>query len=47
MTSGSIPKENAKIQMDGFDFILEEVSETKIEVVRVIKLFKIEEEDKL
>jgi hypothetical protein len=33
--------------MDGFDFILEEVSETKIEVVRVIKLFKIEEEDKL
>ena len=47
MTSGSIPKENAKIQMDGFDFILEEVSETKIEVVRVIKLFKIEEEDKI
>ena len=47
MTSGSITKENAKIQMDGFDFILEEVSETKIEVVRVIKLFKIEEEDKI
>ena len=46
MTSGSIPEEGAKIQMDGFDFILEEVSETKIEVVRVIKLYEIEEEDK-
>lgn len=46
MTSGSIPEEKAKIQMDGFDFILEEVSETKIEVVRVIKLYEIEEEDK-
>ncbi len=47
MTSGSIPQENEKIQMDGFDFILEEVSETKIEVVRVIKLYEIEEEGKL
>lgn len=47
MTSGSIPKAKAKIQMDGFDFILEEVSETKIEVVRVIKLYEIEEEGNL
>jgi len=43
MTSGSIPEANAKIQMDGFDFILEEVSDTKIEVVRVIKLYEVEE----
>lgn len=47
MTSGSIPEANAKIQMDGFDFILEEVSETKIEVVRVIKLYEVEEEGNL
>lgn len=47
MTSGSIPEKNAKIQMDGFDFILEEVSDTKIEVVRLIKLYEVEEEGKL
>jgi len=47
MTSGSIPEQNAKIQMDGFDFILEEVSDTKIDVVRVIKLYEVEEEGKL
>ncbi len=47
MTSGSIPEPNAKIQMDGFDFVLEEVSDTKIEVVRVIKLYEVEEEGKL
>ena len=47
MTSGSIPQPNAKIQMDGFDFILEEVSDTKIEIVRVVKLYEIEEEGKL
>lgn len=44
MTSGSIPEEKAKIQMDGYDFILEEVSDTKIEIVRVIKLYDLEEE---
>jgi len=47
MTSGSIPERNARIQMDGFDFVLEEVSETKIEVVRVIKLYEVEEEGNL
>lgn len=47
MTSGSIPEKGAKIQMDGFDFILEEVSDTKIEVVRVIKMYDIEEEGAL
>lgn len=47
MTSGSIPEPNAKIQMDGYDFILEEVSDTKIEVVRVVKLYEIEEEGNL
>ena len=44
MTSGSIPQQNAKIQMDGYDFILEQVSETKIEEVRVIKLYELEDE---
>lgn len=47
MTSGSIPQPNAKIQMDGFDFILEEVSNTKIEIVRVVKLYEVEEEGNL
>ena len=38
MTTTSIPKRNAEILLDGYKFILELVSETKIETVRVIKL---------
>lgn len=44
MTSGSIPERDARIQMDGYDFLLEEVSDTKIEVVRVVKLYDIDDE---
>jgi CBS domain containing-hemolysin-like protein len=38
MNSGSIPEEGAAIEIDGYKFILESVSETKIETIRVIKL---------
>lgn len=38
MTSGNIPEENAEIILDGFKFVLEMVSETKIEMVRIYKL---------
>ncbi len=38
MTSGNIPEEGAEIELDGFKFILDMVSDTKIETVRVIKL---------
>jgi len=38
----SIPEQNAEIQLDGFHFILELVSETKIETVRVIRLNRLE-----
>lgn len=38
MTSETIPEEGAIIELDGYKFILEQVSETKIENVRVIKL---------
>jgi len=37
MTSGNIPETGAIIEMDSFTFILEMVSDTKIETVRVIK----------
>ncbi len=37
MTSGNIPESGAIIEMDNFKFILEMVSDTKIETVRLIK----------
>ncbi len=37
MTSGNIPETGAVIEMDNFKFILEMVSDTKIETVRLIK----------
>lgn len=36
MTTGSIPHEGAEIELNGYRFILEQVSETKIETVRII-----------
>jgi len=45
MTSGSIPEEGAEIELDGYKFILESVSDTKIETVRVIKLETEEENE--
>jgi len=38
MTSGTIPEEGAEIELDGYRFILESMSDTKIETVRMIKL---------
>lgn len=38
MTTETIPNHGDEIEMDGYKFILELVSETKIETVRVIKL---------
>jgi putative hemolysin len=38
MTQETIPEQGAEIILDGYKFILELVSETKIETVRVIKL---------
>ncbi len=38
MTTGTIHEPGAEIELDGYKFILELVSETKIETVRVIKL---------
>ncbi len=37
MTTEDIPNVGAVIELDGYKFILEEVSDTKIEVIRVIK----------
>ena len=36
MTTGSIPQEGAEIELSGYLFVLEQVSETKIETVRII-----------
>lgn len=38
MTSGDIPEQGAELELDGFKFMLEMVSNTKIETVRVLKL---------
>jgi len=38
MTSGTIPEQGAEIEFNGYRFVLELVSDTKIETVRVIKL---------
>ena len=45
MTTATIPEQGAEIELDGCLFILELVSETKIETIRVIKL-KTEEPSK-
>ncbi len=37
MTTGKIPEQDEVITLEGYDFILEMVSETKIETVRVVK----------
>ncbi len=42
MTTEKIPKKGAEIEMDGYKFFLEKVSETKIETIRVIKLSEID-----
>ena len=37
-TTEAIPEQNAEILLEGYKFILELVSDTKIETIRVIKL---------
>jgi CBS domain containing-hemolysin-like protein len=37
MTTGSIPQQGEEIELNGTRFILEQVSETKIETVKVLK----------
>lgn len=39
MTTGNIPEQGTEIELDRYRFIFEQVSNTKIEVVRVIQLF--------
>jgi len=45
MTQESIPEQNEKIKMDGYKFVLELVSDKKIETIRVIGPSKLEEEE--
>ena len=46
MTSGSIPEmEGDIIDMDGYQFIIEKLSDTKIELVRIVKKEEVIEED--
>jgi len=45
MTSESIPELHQKLNLDNYEFIIEEVDGTKIEVVRLKKLQKPEEEE--
>ena len=45
MTTGTIPEQGAEIELGGFKFILELVSDTKIETIRVIKLPESEEKE--
>ncbi|MBT8219494.1 MAG: hemolysin family protein [Bacteroidia bacterium] len=44
ITTAAIPEQGDVIELDGYRFILEEVSDTKIEVVRVIKTTEENEE---
>lgn len=44
MTTGEIPEQNREMVLDDYKFILELVSERKIEMVRVIVLEKKQEE---
>ncbi|MEM9917698.1 MAG: hemolysin family protein [Bacteroidota bacterium] len=43
MTTARIPEQGAEIVLDGYKFVLELVSDTKIETVRVIKLAETDE----
>lgn len=43
MTSGKIPEQGAEIELNGYRFVLELVSDTKIETVRVIRLEELED----
>jgi CBS domain containing-hemolysin-like protein len=45
MTSGNIPSEGDEIILDNYKFVLERVSDTKIEVVRIFKLPEEKEDD--
>ena len=36
MTTESIPEQGAELELDGYRFVLEMVSDTKIETVRVL-----------
>ena len=46
MTGGSIPEEGDELEIDGYKFILEKVSDTKIDLVRVFRLeTHLDEED--
>ena len=44
MTTGTIPEQGVEIELGGFKFILELVSDTKIETIRVVKLPSQDEE---
>jgi CBS domain containing-hemolysin-like protein len=45
MTTEKIPEQGAEIELGGFKFILELVSDTKIETIRMIKIHPQEEVD--
>jgi putative hemolysin len=47
MTTANIPEQGAEIQLHGYRFMLELVSETKIETVRVIKTIIVPEDEKM
>ena len=44
MTTETIPKQGAEIELEGYKFILELVSDTKVETIRVIKIQAANEE---
>ena len=47
MTSGNIPsEEGAVIELEGYQFIIEKLSDTKIETIRVVKMPEVEDEKK-
>ncbi len=47
MTTATIPEQGVEIQLHGYRFVLELVSETKIETVRVIKTIIVPEDEKM
>ena len=47
MTTATIPAQGSEIQLHGYRFVLELVSETKIETVRVIKTIVVPEDEKM
>jgi CBS domain containing-hemolysin-like protein len=40
MTTGEIPEQGTTLELDGYKFIFESVSNKKIETVRVIRLYE-------